>query len=436
MLWLGLLCVARDSGAQSWDTARDSSTDSTASQPATVTATSAADLGLKLPTASAVFADSAGPAVDSGGLQVPNTSGLHMPDSAPVADSTRQAVTTASGGGDFVSLREELYRRFRDTLTLPEVPEPLWRHYVTVSEGVYANAIEDYRHAESLFASLSVVEPHHPMGPLMQAATLNVEMVDNELYLRQDEFWTLLDIAEARAKSWLKSKPEDSWALCCLGHVYGYRAVWEGRFGSWFAALKRGLNARGAYDHALEADSNCMDVYIGIGSYHYWKSAKSEFINWLPLVVKDDKSKGIAEMKVALKRGWLSQGAAAAGLVAIYMHRKAYGSALELAREWQAVYPQGKAFLWGQAYALFALERDREALAAFDSVKARLQMDSGQGWYNHIEVDYHRAELFERMGDSARAGGVRDTVLMYPASEEERKRQKDKLKGAEMRKGK
>jgi len=379
-VWLCLLLATADSGAQSWDTSVAEGDRVLSSAVANAESVVSTD-------------DSVGP---------------------PPEDS--------------VTFRALRYARFRDTLTVPDVPELLKSHYVTISEGVYANAIEDYRHAESLFASLSVVEPQHPMGPLMQAATLNVEMVDNELYSREEEFWTLLDIAESRAKSWLKSKPEDAWALCCLGHVYGYRAVWEGRFGSWFAALKRGLNARGAYERAIEADSTCMDVYIGLGSYHYWKSAKSEFINWLPLVVKDDKTKGIAEMHVALERGWLSRGAAAAGLAAIHMHRKMYDSALALAREWQAVYPEGKAFLWGQAYALYAMGRDSEALEVFDSLKARLQADSGQGWYNYIEVDFHRAELFERLGDSARARSVRDTVLSYPASEAEIKRQKDKLK--------
>lgn len=326
--------------------------------------------------------------------------------------------------------REQRYARFRDTLSTPPVPEVLRRHYVSVSEGIYANATEDYRHAESLFHEICVTEPDHPMGPLMHAATLNVEMVDNERYVRQKEFWALLDTAETRAKQWLQAHPSDAWALCCLGHVYGYRAVWEGRFGSWFVALKRGLNARGAYTKALEADSTCMDAYIGLGSYHYWKSAKSEFINWLPVLVHDDKKKGLAEMHLALERGWLSRGAAAAGLIAMDMHRKQYDSALILAREWQAVYPEGKAFLWGEAYALFNLGRDAEALAAFDSLKARLEADSGQGWYNFIEVDWHRAELFDRQGDVARARAVRDTLLAYPASEEERKRQKEHLRDA------
>jgi hypothetical protein len=296
---------------------------------------------------------------------------------------------------------------------------------------VYANAMEDYRHAESLFVALSAAEPEHPMGPLMHAATLNVEMVDNERYVRQQEFWALLDTAQARAEHWLERHPGNAWALCCLGHVHGYRAVWEGKFGSRFKSLKRGLNARGAYQRALEADSGCMDAYIGLGSYHYWKSAKSEFINWLPVLVHDDKKKGLVEMRIALERGWFTRGAAAAGLIAMNMHRKQYDSALELARRWQAVYPEGKAFLWGQANALFGLGRSAEALTAFDSLKARLAADSGQGWYNFIEVDYHRGVLFDRLGDRARASAAMDSVLAYPASTEERKRQTSRLKAAE-----
>jgi hypothetical protein len=332
---------------------------------------------------------------------------------------------------DSVNPRALRYARFRDTLTVPKLPEQLRRHYVTVSEGVLANAMEDYRHAESLYAALSLAEPDHPMGPLMQAATLNVEMVDNERYVRDQEFWELLDTALTKAQSWVKNHPDDAWGFCCLGHIYGYQAVWEGRFGSWFTALKRGLSARGAYHKALEADSTCMDAYIGLGSYHYWKSAKSEFINWLPLLVNDDKAKGLAEMNVALKRGWLTQGAAAAGLVAMDIHRKQYDSALALARAWQAVYPEGKAFLWGQAYALYQLKRNAEALEVFDSLKARLRADTGQGYYNFIEVDFHRGELFDRLGDRARAAAVMDTVLAYPASESERKRQREQLKAAE-----
>jgi hypothetical protein len=352
-------------------------------------------------------------------------------DSAAGGGVWAAAESVGRAPGDSVNSRALRYARFRDTLTEPELPELVRRHYVTISEGVYANALEDYRHAESLFVKLSLEEPDHPMGPLMRAATLNVEMVDNERYARAEEFWALLDTAEARAKSWVKAHPGDAWAACCLGHVHGYRAVWEGRFGSWFKALKRGLNARGAYHEALKADSNCIDAYIGLGSYHYWKSAKSEFINWLPVLVNDDKEKGLREMHVALERGWFTQGAAAAGLVAMNRHRKQFDSALALAREWQAVYPEGKAFLWGQAYCLFDLRRDAEALAVFDSLKARLAADTGQGWFNYIEVDFCRAELFDCLGDGARAAAIMDTVLAYPATEGERKRQKSRLKAAE-----
>jgi len=324
------------------------------------------------------------------------------------------------------------YVALRDSVSVPAgLSEFIVAHYVTMCEGVYANAQEDYRHAESLFVALSVAEPSHPLGPLMHAATLNVEMVDNEVYGRGLEFLQLLDTAQARADRWLVSHPGDAWVHCFKGHIYGYRAVWESRFGSWFVAMKRGLNARGAYHDALDRDSTVWDAYVGLGSYHYWKSAKSEFINWLPLIVNDDKDLGVREMGVALERGHFVRGAAAAGLVAIQLHRKKYDSALVLAREWQDVYSRGKAFWWGQAYALFGAGRDAAALAAWDSLRARVEADFGQGLINYVEIDWHRGTLYDRLGDSERACEVMRTVLSYAVSDDERKRVGDRLKDAD-----
>jgi tetratricopeptide (TPR) repeat protein len=324
------------------------------------------------------------------------------------------------------------YVALRDSISVPPgLPAVIAAHYVTMCEGVYANAQEDYRHAESLFVALSVAEPGHPMGPLMHAATLNVEMVDNEVYDRGSEFLRLLDTASARADRWLKEHPDDAWVHCFKGHIYGYRAVWESRFGSWFVAMKRGLNARGAYHDALDRDSLLWDAFVGLGSYHYWKSARSEFINWLPVIVNDDKDKGLREMHVALERGHFVRGAAAAGLVAIQLHRKECDSALVLAREWQAVYRYGKAFWWGQAYALFGLQRWAEALDAWDSLRARVVADDGQGLINYVEIDWHRGMIYAALGDVERACAVMDTVLAYPVSDDERKRVKERLKDAE-----
>ena len=110
----------------------------------------------------------------------------HSDDSSATVDDT----ATVPDSNDFYVKRDSLYAALRDSILVPEgLPEVIAKHYVTMCEGVYANAQEDYRHAESLFHALCLAEPKHPIGPLMHAATLNVEMVDDEVYRRADWCW-------------------------------------------------------------------------------------------------------------------------------------------------------------------------------------------------------------------------------------------------------
>jgi hypothetical protein len=306
----------------------------------------------------------------------------------------------------------------------------LREHYVTIRAGMDAHYLDDHRRAESLFAFVSERAREHPVGPLMRAGAIYAEMKDHEVFDRLDEFRTHLDSAQARVRSWIEAQPDDAWGYCFLGHVHGYRAMWEGRHGSWFKALKLGLKAKGAYHDALRRDSTCWDAYVGLGSYHYWKSAKTEFINWTGLIMKDDKEKGLVEMRCAMERSYFARAAAAAGLIWMHLHRGAYTEALELAIEWHARYPEGKTFLWGRAYAEYMLDRDDSALVRFDSLRARVLADPAQGLFNLIEIDYHRAQLYGRHAETERACALMDSVLAYPADEDVRERQKDHLKEA------
>lgn len=317
-----------------------------------------------------------------------------------------------------------------DTARAAALTGPLRDHYVTLLEGEEATYREQYRKAESLFASVKLAAPEHPVGALMLAALLQTEMMDYERFDRSGEFLALLDTAETAARGWIKSHPDDAWGYCLLGHTYGCRAMWKARTGSLFAGMKLGLKAKGAYHDALKRDSTCRDAYVGLGNYHYWKSARTEFINWTGLFLKDDKNKGIAELELAMAESHFGQAASAAALIRVYLDRDRFAEAQDLARTWRARYPEGKAFLWGQALAEFSGEQDDSALVHFDSLKARVTAEPEQSYFNWIEIDWHRAQLFLRRADTARACAVMDTLLNYPIDREVADRQKDRLKAA------
>ena len=84
-----------------------------------------------------------------------------------------------------------------------------------------------------------------------------------------------------------------------LGHQAAYRSLYEARFGSRFSALTYGLKAKGFYRDGLAADSALYDLYLGLGSYHYWKSAKAGILRTAG-IFNDDKEKGISEIRKAI----------------------------------------------------------------------------------------------------------------------------------------
>jgi len=146
--------------------------------------------------------------------------------------------------------------------------------------------------------------------------------------------------------------------------------------------------------------------------------------------VKDDKKKGEAELELAMAESHFAQAASAAALVWVHIDRRRFNEAENLARTWRARYPEGKAFLWGQAQAEYSGGQDDSALAHFDSLKVRVAALPEQSYFNYIEIDFHRAQLYLRRADTARACAVMDTLLAYPLDRDVKDRQKDRLKAA------
>ena len=308
------------------------------------------------------------------------------------------------------------------------LPAPLDEHYVSLNHAIDLTYREAYAAADSIFRTVAEAAPDHPAAYLFLAGSKQADMMDHEDYDQAEVFTALLDTAETKADAWIEAHPDDPWGYCFLGHTRGYRAMWEAREGSWFAALKVGLKAKGAYHEALKRDSMCYDAYLGLGSYHYWKSARTEFINWTGLFVKDDKKKGVAEMKRAMADGIFCKAAAAAGLIWVYLDQKKSVEAQQLAAQWQSQYPEGKTFLWGQAFAAYDGGVLGDALTLFDTLHTRVAADTAQTYFNLIEIDYHRAECYDLMSRKERACAIADTIVSYPASDTIKKRQKDRLK--------
>ena len=162
----------------------------------------------------------------------------------------------------------------------------------SVQRIVDAGFRSNYAVAESLSIDLQDRYPHHPIGYVMNAAMLQSQMLDDEHFDYQDDFYTLIKLVERKCKNLLKDSPDDAWVLYCLGLAYGSKAVYDSRAGSRWSAIRHGIKSKRVFTDCIEADGSFYDAYVGLGSYHYWRTAKTSIVNWLPFV-QDDREEGI-----------------------------------------------------------------------------------------------------------------------------------------------
>lgn len=298
---------------------------------------------------------------------------------------------------------------------------------VQVQRAIYN---DDFKAADSIGQKLLEVYPSDPLGPFCQAATLLGRMFDQEEAEPRDSLFAWLDMTDSRASQIMDTSnaATSAWMSFFRGHVRSYRALWESKFGSNFRALRLGFGARSEYERGWKFDSSCYDICLGLGLYHYWKSAKGGLLRTLH-ILKDEMQKGIDELRRAADSSSISSEAAHNSLIWIWLDRKQYDSALVLSRQMAQQFPDGKLFLWPLAETYTRMERFGEAAEVYTKLRLKLEDYTGN-YYNLIECDYQLYRCFEKLDDNDRTQMVADRFRTYrdQIPKETNRRQRHKLK--------
>jgi hypothetical protein len=271
--------------------------------------------------------------------------------------------------------------------------------------------------------------PGDPAGYLFKAAALMGEMADREENLYPDTFKTLLDSVETLIAQQLDSCSSETgaWMYLYSGHARAYRSLWESRFGSFISAVKNGFAARSEYDKGFKADSTLYDLYLGLGSYHYWKSAKGGLLRFFR-ILKNERDKGLRELHLAADSSLLSQELARSALIWVLLDKKEYDSVISIASDFVSKYPDGKSFLWPLATACYKDKNYKRALATYQKLRERLETTPGN-LYNLIECDYYLCKCLEKLGrkNDARRQAQKSEEYHDSISKDIRKRQRKNI---------
>lgn len=283
--------------------------------------------------------------------------------------------------------------------------------------------------AEQIYESMRGENSDNPIGYLYLAGAIQSKMIAYEENLNRKRFFALLDSTIILSEKILADCRQSDSALCYLflGHQNAYRAVWEARFGSNFSAMSYGFKARNMYDKGVETDSTLIDLYFGLGSYHYWKTVKAGILTWTG-IFKNDKEKGIIEINRAIDSSLFSKNVARAAIIWVYINEKEYDRAIAMAQQMHFKYPNGNFFLWPQAESYFKQGKYPNAIELYDTILVRLKTEPGN-YYNIIQSVYYlyRSYIKNNQKDKAKEMLVYFDSIKDNFPKQTRRRQRRKI---------
>jgi len=289
---------------------------------------------------------------------------------------------------------------------------------------------DQFDDAAAVISSMPPEGQFAPMAELCRATLYQAQMMASESDSLRPWFFASGDRLKTMADDILARRGDSALGCYYLGQAAALRAVYEGRAGHTWSALRRGLAAGKLFSRAYRIDPSFHDVALGLGSYRYWKSVRTRLLNWTPLF-KDEREDGLRLLNLAVDSSEISADAARTSLIWVYINENRYGEAIRLADMMHHRYPQGMTFLWALGEAYFKAGDDSGAAETYTLILDRQRSNPGN-YYNAVEAAFYLSQCYRRMsnparGDAGALSALQDEVNRWLIPRDTRRRQAKKL---------
>lgn len=250
-----------------------------------------------------------------------------------------------------------------------------------------------YQEAIDTFDAFIVQHPQNPAGYFFKAGVYQLRAMAYET-----EDWnvvqaSLLDSSLDLSNKAVKQNRQDPWAFFIRGGTYAYRAAIKVRSKDYFSALSNGLSAVSDLNKAAALDPQLYDAYLGIGSYHYFRTKATSILKWLPFI-GDNRDKGISEIILAREKGRYSKVLAQNGLAWIYVDYGKFPLALEQAQLLEKRYPQNHIFFWIAPEVYWRTKQWNKGSAGYARLLKLLDQSQPMNNYNRVVVGSRLAKCY------------------------------------------
>lgn len=275
---------------------------------------------------------------------------------------------------------------------------------------------QNYDEALKKFRTLDEEYPEIPLGKIFQSAVLITKSVDYNNFEYDRIIYQLLDSAEDQADSLLYLSDLNVWNHYFKALAVGYQSYFSALKSDYFDAFSTALTSLEHFEMCLELDSLFYESYTALGSYFYWKSAKTEFLSWLPLF-EDDSELGINYLKEAVKNATYHRHLAANSLIWIYIDRGNYYDAISIAESFLEKYPDSRFFLEGAARAYEEIDKNK-AIEYYKRMIESLPVNVASTVVNRVILLHKIAMQYEKLDDRQKVLALCDEILSIKIDDE------------------
>jgi tetratricopeptide (TPR) repeat protein len=296
-----------------------------------------------------------------------------------------------------------------------------------VGQGIDLTLRQDYSGADSTFRLICIRFPKHPAGYLYRAAVFQTKAMDFEDPIDEVPFDSLIEKGKNVAEEMIRESPSSPQGHFYLGTATGYSAYSHVERGNWFTGITQGLSSASDFKKAIELDSSFYDAYVGVGTYYYWKSRKTSFLNW---ALGDRREEGIRLLEIAAMKGLNNRYAAMSALVTIHLDAARYREAKERAKQGLEQYPDNRIFLWGLAAAQEKSEEYEDALSTYVNLIKSIAKARMANPYNEVLCRLNMIKAQLALGQTNELRTHLENILsfeQYPFPPHLQKRARDKF---------
>ncbi len=271
---------------------------------------------------------------------------------------------------------------------------------------------QDYSGAEIFISSLDEEFPQLPLGKIYLAAIKIAQAYDFKEDFDDSFILQNLEEAKEQSENLIETDEENIWFRYFYALAEGYIAYFDAINGNWLSAISTGVNSISEFEKILFLDENFYEAYIAIGTFEYWRSRKTEFMNWMPFV-NDTRKVGIDRLRIAIDSSSYNSYLAVNSLIWIYIDNKDYSAAIQTAKKELINFPQCRSFKWGMARAYEEVDPGK-AINLYQEILESYPAMIKTNHINEITLKHLIAQQHIKLGERNTAFRICEEILNIP----------------------